>query len=151
MHLGSVYIIVNDFEKSIAFYEKLLGILLTSENNGRFAAFEFDGKCISIMNGHFDIEHPDCVVRKGMTTDCAEDLRAIALAPNTRKFVFNFWVEDLRAEYERLKALSITDNLSGINYICYVAPYYYYQLTDPDGNVIEVTGSYTPTDGEFDE
>ena len=66
-------------------------------------------------------------------------------------FVFNFWDEDLRAEYERVKGLNITENLSGINYICYVTPYYYFQLTDPDGNIIEVTGSYTPEEGEFDE
>jgi hypothetical protein len=26
-----------------------------------------------------------------------------------------------------------------------------YDLTDPDGNIIEVTGSYTPEEGEFDE
>jgi len=151
MHLGSVYLIVNDFEKSIAFYEKLLEIPLTSENNGRFASFDFEGHRISILNGHFDMEHSDKVVRKGSTTDSAADLRAIALAPNTHKFVFNFWDEDLRAEYERVKGLNITENLSGINYICYVTPYYYFQLTDPDGNIIEVTGSYTPEEGEFDE
>ena len=115
MHLGSIYLIVNDFEKSIAFYKKLLEIPLTSENNGRFASFEFEGHCISIMNGHFDMEHPDKVVRKGSTTDSAADLRAIALSPNTHKFVFNFWDEDLRAEYERVKGLNISDNLSGIN------------------------------------
>ena len=108
MHLGSVYLIVNDFV------------------------------------------YPDKVVRKGSTTDSAADLRAIALAPNTHKFAFNFGDEDLRAEYERVKGLNITENLSGISYICYVAPYYY-QLTDPDGNIIEVTGNYTPEEGEFDE
>ena len=151
MHLGSVYLIVNDFQKSLAFYEKLLEVPLTSENNGRFASFEFEGHCISILNGHFDMEHPDKVVRKGSTIDSADDLRAIALSPNTHKFVFNFWDEDLRAEYERVKGLNITENLGGINYICYVAPYYYFQLTDPDGNIIEVTGSYAPEEGEFDE
>ena len=150
MHLGSVYLIVNDYEKSISFYEKLLEIPLTSENNGRFATFEFDGQRIAIMNGHFDIENPDKVERKGKTSDSAADLQAIALAPNTHKFVFNFWIEDLRSEYERVKALNISENLSDINYFKYVTPYYYFQLTDPDGNIIEVTGSYTPEDGEFD-
>jgi len=150
MHLGSIYLIVNDFEKSIAFYEKLLEVPLAGGNNGRFASFEFEGHCISLLNGRFDTEHPDKVERKGKTGDAAADLLAIALAPNTRKFVFNFWVEDLRAEHQRLRGLDISDSLTGVDYICYVAPYYYFQLTDPDGNVIEVTGDYTPEKGEFE-
>jgi len=148
IHLGSVYLIVNDFKKSIAFYEKLLEMPLP-ENNGRFVSFEFEGHCICLLNGHFDAEHPDRVVRKGATTDSAADLLAIARAPNTRKFVFNFWAEDLRAEHQRVRKLNISENLTGIDYFCYVAPYYYFQLTDPDGNVIEVTGSYAPEEGDF--
>ena len=151
MHLGSIYLIVDDFEKSIAFYEKLLDMPLTSENNGRFASFVFEGHCISILNAHFDAENPGKVERKGETAEVSgETLRDIALAPNTHKFVFNFWDENLRAEYERVKNLNITENISKIKYICYVAPYYYFQLTDPDGNIIEVTGGYTPDDGEFE-
>ncbi len=57
MHLGSIYLIVNDFEKTINFYEKLLGIPVTSKNMSRFAQFVFEGHNISIMNGHFDTDH----------------------------------------------------------------------------------------------
>ncbi|WP_313134720.1 VOC family protein [Anaerocolumna sp.] len=32
MHLGSIYLIVRDFDKSIRFYEKLLGISVSSQN-----------------------------------------------------------------------------------------------------------------------
>jgi len=152
MHLGSIYLIVNDFEKSIAFYEKLLEIPLESGNNGRFVSFAFEGHRISLLNAHFDAENPDKVERKGEDAEVSgETLRDIALAPNTHKFAFNFWVEDLRAEYKIVKDLNITENLTKIKYVCYVAPYYYFQLTDPDGNMIEVTGSYTPREGEFDE
>ena len=149
MHLGSIYLVVNDFEKSISFYEKLLGIPLTSENNGRFAQFIFEGHNISIMNGHFDAENPDKVVNKGKLDNWLSDLKSRATAPNTHKFVLNFWVEDLEAEYNRIKNMCLTENLSGVKYVCYVAPYYYFHLTDPDGNLIEVTGSYTPKDDEF--
>jgi lactoylglutathione lyase len=38
-----------------------------------------------------------------------------------------------------------------MKYVCNVNSYYYFQLTDPDYNVIEITGNYTPTKGEFDE
>jgi len=69
-------------------------------------------------------------------------LHEIALAPNTHKFAFNFRHEDLQAEYDRIKGLNITENITGIKYVCYTAPYYFFQFTDPDGNIIEVTGNY---------
>ncbi|GFP76518.1 hypothetical protein bsdtw1_02621 [Clostridium fungisolvens] len=37
MHLGSIYLIVDDFNKSIKFYEKLLQIPVTRKNMDRFA------------------------------------------------------------------------------------------------------------------
>lgn len=151
VHLGSIYLVVNDFEKSIAFYEKLLEMPVTSMNMTRFAQFAFEGHNISIMNAHFDTDHPDKVVHKGDYTDSVDALKDIALAPNTHKFVLNFWDENLRGEYERVKSLSISETLTKIKYVCNVSPYYYFQLTDPDDNVIEVTGAYTPQDGEFDE
>lgn len=151
MHLGSIYLIVNDFEKSINFYEKLLQVSVTSRNMDRFANFSFEGNCISLMNGHFDTDHPDKVVHKGEYYELFDDLKSITLAPNTHKSVLNFWDEDLQKEYERVKALNISDNLTKIRYVCNVAPYYFFSLTDPDGNLIEVTGHYTPKVGEFDE
>jgi len=135
LHLGSVYIVVKDFRKSIDFYEKLLGIPLSSENNGRFASFRFEGHCISILNGLFDDN---------------DFFRDIALAPNTHKFTFNFCADDLRVSHERIKSLGLADDLSKIQYFCYVAPYYFFTLTDPDGNMIEVTGKYTPEENEFE-
>jgi len=151
MHLGSIYLVVNDFEKSIAFYEKLLKIPVTFRNLDRFAGFNFEGHCIAVLNAHFDADNPDKIVRKGKNADSSNALREIALAPNPNKFAFNFWVEDLRAEYERIKKENMTENLTEITYICVVAPYYSFQLYDPDGNLIEVTGGYTPEEGEFDE
>lgn len=149
MHLGSIYLISNDFDHAIAFYEKLLEIPVTSQNMNRFAQFEFENSNISIMNGHFDTDHPDKVTHKGDYSPLFDDLRGMALAPNTHKFVLNFWDEDLKKEYERVKKLNISENLTGIKYVCNASPYYFFQLTDPDGNIIEVTGCYTPAPGEF--
>jgi lactoylglutathione lyase len=151
MHLGSIYLVVNDFEKSMEFYEKLLEIPATFSNMNRFAGFEFEGHCISILNAHFDANNQEKIVNKGEKTNASAKLLEIALAPNTHKFALNFWVEDLRTEYERIKRLNMTDNLGRIKYFCFVAPYYNFQLTDPDGNIIEVNGDYTPEEGEFDE
>ncbi len=151
MHLGSVYLIAKDFNKSVEFYEKLLEMKVSKQNMERFAMFEFDGHCIAIMNGYFDTHNADKVVHKGEYNAYFDDLEQIAQIPNSRKVVLNFWDEDLRQEYMRVKHLNITDNITKIKYVCNVCPYYYFQLTDPDGNVIEVTGEYTPDEGEFGE
>ena len=151
MHLGSIYLIVRDFHKSIIFYEKLLQMPVTKKNMDRFAMFDFQGKCIALMNGYFDSENPDKVIHKGEYLEYFDDLETISTLPNSRKVVLNFWDENLREEYNRVKELRITDNITKIKYVCNVSPYYYFQLTDPDGNIIEVTGDYHPEVGEFDE
>jgi len=51
MHLGSIYLIVRDFNKSVSFYVKLLELKVASTNMERFAQFKFEGHNISIMNG----------------------------------------------------------------------------------------------------
>lgn len=151
MHFGSIYLIVNDFEKSVTFYEKLLEIPVSSRNMDRFAQFIFEGKNISLMNGHFDTDNPEKVIHQGEYSNLFDDLRSKAIAPNTNKFVLNFWDENLQKEYDRIKKLDITQNLSKIKYVKSVSPYYYFNLTDPDGNIIEVTGNYTPNINEFNE
>ena len=85
----------------------------------------------------------------GIFSEKFDDLRNIALAPNSHKFVFNFGVEELLGEYELVRVLNIADALTPIKYACNVSLYYYFQLIDPDDNVIEVIGAYTPEDGEF--
>lgn len=149
MHLGSMYLIVKDFAKSIEFYEKLLEMKVSKKNMDRFAMFNFEGKCIALMNGYFDSRNGDKVVHKGEYIEYFDNLVQICNMPNSRKFVLNFWDEDLRQEYNRVKQLNISDNITTIKYVCNVSPYYYFQMTDPDGNVIEVTGDYTPEAGEF--
>lgn len=151
MHLGSIYLVVKEFKKSLEFYEKLLEMPVSKMNMDRFAMFNFEGNCIALMNGLFDVNHPDKVVRKGEFNEYFDDLQQIVKLPNSRKSVLNFWDEDLKREYIRIKELNISDNITGIKYICNVSPYYYFQLTDPDGNIIEVTGEYMPEEGEFKE
>lgn len=151
MHLGSVYLIVKDFYKSIHFYEKLLEMPVSAQNMQRFAQFEFEGNNISIMNGYFDTMNPDLTVHKGDYIEEFDNLAAIADAENTHKFVFNFWTENLEKERERISQLEISDKLTRIKYVNNVTPYYYFQLKDPDGNIIEITGQYTPKKGEFED
>ncbi|QAT61459.1 VOC family protein [Acidilutibacter cellobiosedens] len=151
MHLGSIYLIVQDFNKSIQFYEKLLEMPVSAQNMQRFAQFEFEGNNISIMNGYFDAMNPNLTVCKGEYIEEFDNLVAMAEAENTHKFVLNFWAENLEKERERIVQLGISDKLAKIKYVNNVKPYYYFQFTDPDGNIIEITGQYSPKKGEFDE
>lgn len=119
IHLGSVYLIVRDFEKAVSFYEKLLSMPVSTRNCGnKFAEFYFDNKCLALMNeenleNHHYSEEGDY------------------------KFVLNFWVENLQKEYERLSQLAIGEmtEIRKVN-----EGYYYFHLRDEDNNVIEITG-----------
>jgi len=150
MRLGSIYINVNDFEKSVEFYEKLLEMPVSQMNMNRFAMFNYHGQFISIMNSYFDIQNPDKVINKGLYYDYFDNLKEVAKLPNTRKIVLNFWSDDLKKEHDRIMQLKISNNLTKIRYLYNVSPYYYFSLTDLDGNIIEIAGEYTPQVGEFD-
>lgn len=120
IHLGSVYLIARDFEKSITFYEKLLSMTVSTRNCGnKFAEFFFDNKCLALMN------------ENNLSGHHYED--------GDYKFVLNFWVEDLAREYNRLKGLNI-GKMKEIEKVH--EGYYYFNIYDPDNNVCEITGGY---------
>jgi lactoylglutathione lyase len=120
LHLGSIYLVVMNFNKSIDFYEKLLSMRVSTINPNKFAEFFFDNKCISLMN-ESNIQ--------GYNYNSGGDY----------KFVLNFWINELQPEYERVKSL----NIGSVTEILYAhTNYYYFHLRDPDNNVIEITGCY---------
>ncbi len=55
--------------------------------------------------------------------------------------ILNFEVEDLRQEFQRLKELEI-GKMSEMMYVNVHMPYWYFNIEDPDGNTIEITGKY---------
>ena len=61
--------------------------------------------------------------------------------------IFNFEVDDLQEEYERLQRLNI-GQLSEVYMVNVHHPYYYFNLFDPDGNPLEITGPYQTTEME---
>ncbi|MCL2373152.1 MAG: helix-turn-helix domain-containing protein [Defluviitaleaceae bacterium] len=117
-----MYLIVKKFAQSANFYEQLLCIRASVVGHNRFAQFFFDGITMSIMNEQHLPGHD--------YTGCGD-----------HKFVLNFWVPGLAAEHERLKALNIgrITEITRAN-----ASYYFFNVYDPDGNVIEITGGYSP-------
>lgn len=118
LHLGSIYIIVRDFERAISFYEKLLSMKVSTRNCGnKFAEFHFDNKCIALMN--------------------ESNIKGHHYENGDYKFVFNFWVEDLEREFERIKNLNIGEMTDIIKVH---DGYYYFHIFDVDDNVVEITG-----------
>ncbi len=73
---GSIYLISKDFDKSVHFYKLLLERDVTAQNMNRFAIFNIDGLCLSIMNGYFDSENPDKVTTRGKLYEEYDDCDA---------------------------------------------------------------------------
>lgn len=144
---GSVYLVARDFEKSLAFYKKLLEKDVSAQNKTRFAIFHVGSLCLCLYNGKYDIENPEMVKHAGEYCPLFDDYVAIAESPNSRKVVINLGTPDLEKEYERVKEFCIGSDLTEIRYVNAGTPYWFFCLCDPDGNVIEITGGYTPKEG----
>lgn len=141
LNLGSTYLIVKDIEKSIAFYESLLEMKVSAQRFDRWAQFDFNGNCIALFNPKYDEE----MIKRGENLEAHYDDEYIECFQNKKiqygnNFVLNFYVNDLDAEYERIKALKI-GKTSKIMYLNISSPYYHFLLEDPDGNTIEITGN----------
>lgn len=142
IQLGSVYLIVKNFRKSLDFYRALLEKEVSAQNKERFAIFQAGALTLCILNGYFDREHPQAVVFEGERVEKFDDTVKIAERENCGKAVVNLGTDDLRNEYERIRGLKIGENLTEIRYLNAGNPYWYFCLNDPDGNTIEITGEY---------
>jgi len=140
--MGSIYLVVKDFEKSLEFYKQLLEKDVSAQNKTRFAIFNVNGLCLCLMNGYFDAKNTEQVTTKGKYYEEYDNMVAIAEQENTGKVVINLGTDDLEAEYERISSLGIGQNLTEIRYINAGSPYYYFCLQDPDGNTVEITGPF---------
>lgn len=118
-----LYLVVKNFQLSVQFYEKLLNRKATILGHNRFAQFRFNGNCIlSIMSeSHLAGRKKEKI--------CPEDY----------KFVLNFSTPDIATEFERIGSLKI----GPFTEIEHRNPYYYFfNLVDPDYNLIEISGEY---------
>jgi lactoylglutathione lyase len=115
-----IYLITKNFKESLYFYEILLSMRASKIAHNIFAQFFFDGIYVSILNESN---------LKGHDYSGSGD----------HKFALNFWVYDLQSEYERIKSLNI-GVFTEIRQIH--SNYHYFNLYDPDNNVIEITGNY---------
>lgn len=142
LHLGSIYLITKNMEKSIEFYEKLLQMKPSARNSDRWVQFNFEGKCIALYNNQFDKR----MIEDGNNLEQHYDNKYLRYYKQRKisygnNIVLNFWIEDLKNEYERVKRLDI-GNVSEIMYLNISSQYYFFIVEDPDGNTIEITGNY---------
>ncbi|OPA73838.1 hypothetical protein BVG16_26705 [Paenibacillus selenitireducens] len=142
MHLSCTYLIVKDMEKSISFYETLLGVKAQSKNIKRWAQFNC-GNSIALWNPEYDLE----LIRNNEDLDEHFNKEYLFYKHNNKteygnNVVLNFNVPDLQVEYERIRSLNI-GSVTEILYINIVQPYFCFILEDPDGNLLEITGEYT--------
>ena len=70
-----------------------------------------------------------------------DDFNKNAGTPKNNLVVFNFKVSDLAQEYEWLKKANIGE-ISELMYVNVHMPYWYFNIIDPDGNTLEITGEY---------
>ena len=138
MFLATTYIYVDDINRSVDFYKKLLCEEPEGRNGDRWV--QFSNK-IALYNKSYDekiIEkEPGEKFNKAYIDEFSKDTGE----KKNNTVVFNFCTDDLKAEYERLKALGIGE-VSELMYVNVFMPYWYFNITDPDGNVIEITGGY---------
>ncbi|MCL6603672.1 MAG: VOC family protein [Paenibacillus sp.] len=141
IHLSCTYLIVKDMQKSISFYEALLGISAQSKNLERWAQFGC-GNTLALWNPKYDLE----LIRYDDEIDVHFNREYLEFKQNHitkygNNVILNFNVPDLRGEYDRILSLDI-GKVSEVMYINIVQPYYCFMLEDPDGNLLEITGEY---------
>ena len=138
MKLISGYIETEDFNKSINFYKKVLQIepIVFCEN--RWVEFELGNK-IALYNKKFDEQKikDNSNIEENYNKAYIDDFNSKKSDKKNNIVTFNFYTENLKDEYERIKKLKICD-VSEVMYVNIVEPYYYFNVSDPDGNLLEI-------------
>lgn len=138
MVLGTTYIYVSDIKKSINFYSKLLQEQPLKANNDRWV--QFSNK-IALYNKAYDAKIIGAEANDKFNQAYIDDFYKDTGSPKNNLVVFNFEVDDLKSEYQRLKSLNI-GKVSELMYVNVHMPYWYFNITDPDGNTLEITGNF---------
>lgn len=138
MTLGTAYILVKDIKKSLEFYSELLQEKPIAANDDRW--IQFSNK-IALYNKAYDAKIIGNKASESFNQAYIDDFWKDTGTPKNNLVVFNFVVDDLKHEYERLKKANIGE-ISKLMYVNVFMPYWYFNIADPDGNTIEITGRY---------
>ena len=140
MRLGTAYICVADMETSLHFYKMLLQMEPSHCNDDRWIAFDC-GNQLALYNKKYDEELMKESNEVHFNQAYIDDFFKEDEYKMNNIVIFNFEVEDLKSEHHRISSLGIGE-VSEIMYVNVHRPYYYFNVTDPDGNILEITGNY---------
>lgn len=140
MKLGTTYICVSDMQKSLEFYKALLQKEPLYANGDRWITFDC-GNSLSLYNRRYDEEIISKAEEGHFNQAYIDDFFMDKGQAKNNVVIFNFETENLRQEYERLLDLNI-GKMSEIMYVNIYMPYWYFNIEDPDGNILEITGKY---------
>lgn len=138
MFLATTYIYVNDINASTEFYKKLLSEDTQYVNEDRWV--QFSNK-IALYNKKYDEKIITKEHSSRFNKEYIDEFSKDSGEKKNNVVVFNFYTDDLKAEYDRLINLGIGE-VSPLMYVNVFMPYWYFNITDPDGNTIEITGNY---------
>lgn len=141
MQLGTTYICVNDMQKSLHFYQTLLQKEPDYANEDRWVTFQC-GNSISLYNKHYDTVIMETEADRHFNQAYIDDFKQHEEVSKNNIVIFNFTTRHLKQEYKRLQTANIGE-MSEMMYVNIHQPYWYFNITDPDGNLLEITGDYS--------
>lgn len=138
MKLMCTYIETENFEKSLDFYKKILKKEPVIFCEDRWIEFECGNK-IALYNKKFDEKKikEDSDIFNNYNKAYIDEFNLEKTDKKNNIVTFNFYTANLKEEYTRIKNLNL-GNLSEIMYVNIIEPYYYFNILDPDGNILEI-------------
>ena len=137
MKLCCTYIETDKFLDVVSFYEKVFEVKGNVYTENRWVEFDLGNK-LSIYNKLYDkdlIEKDNSHYNSTYIDNYNKS--------NDKSFnnimILNFYSDNLKEDYERIKSLNLCD-VSDIMYVNITEPYYYFNISDPEGNLIEICG-----------
>lgn len=143
MKLCCTYIETDNFNEMVDFYEKVFEIKGNTYTENRWIEFDFGNK-LSIYNRQYDVETIEGNNKNNYNQSFIEIFKQRKEKSVNNIIILNFYSDDLKNDYERIKALKVCE-VSDIMYVNITEPYYYFNIYDPEGNTIEICGD------KFDE
>jgi lactoylglutathione lyase len=143
LDLSSTYLLVKDVDRSIKFYSKLLDVKPSEKKRGCWARFDFNDLSIALYSETYD--YKDIAKALGLNKrDCKayfEGLNKYKTIVGSES-IFHFHAENLNEEYARVLSLDIGE-VSDIIFMDSANPDHFFTVTDPDGNLMDISGKYT--------
>lgn len=137
MQLCCCYIETDRFDEVVDFYEKVFQVKGNVYTKNRWIEFDFGSK-LSIYNRQYDTKNIGDNA-DNYNQSFIKNFKQEKVKPVNNIITLNFYSNNLKNDYERIKALKICE-LSDIMYVNITEPYYYFNIYDPEGNTIEICG-----------